>query len=746
VSSSLKAMIGCGFRLGGSTPTAELLVILTFFLSAARGTGTAWYPETVDNWATAVNNAHRVCKDGKQQSPIDFPACTEAAVRPAVSITWADQSVELFNNGHTVQLTPPNAVNATAGQMVINIAGETKVYNLLQCHFHWGSEHSLAGQQQVLELHCVHQLKSDNPVPRYGVLGIFFELSNTPNSFLAGFEDKLPTHTDALAGRRLSEPLSGADLFGNPAVHNKDEEEARRLTGSNNVSSFTGPVDFKEVLTGLDLTRYWNYDGSFTTPPCTELVDWYVLMSKAPVSQAQLDKFKLAMGWQQANGNFRSPQPLSGRTIYGCNKAQMPKTHGNYPWYPYNTQPWATDAYGANSVCQHGTFQSPINFAQCAVPIARTGAEITWAKQHVRLINNGHAVQITANNAGASRGKMVVGKKSYTLVQCHWHWSSEHTVGEKQYPLEVHCVHQLDGTDEAPLYGVFGMFYELSDSPNLFLSQFENHLPHHNRRLGTPPADGFNLFGHPMEKASGRRMAGGSVGSGFTGPLDFKELFNGVDLDHYWNYEGSFTTPPCTEAVTFYIMMDKAPVTQAQLDKFKAAIGWEGAAGNFRPPQPLQGRNVAGCRSVFTPVITASAPKVKTKNCVDQTPAIMLQAVIACFVVILLAAVLYGAWSGIFSPSDASAREVQPKGLATLQEDVKFLEMELVSMQERDTISKNELAQLMQLLQRINEEANNSKGRPGFLQTSSFLKAREASRRSQTSSVGNQHGSLGCSC
>jgi len=189
--------------------------------------------------------------------------------------------------------------------------------------------------------------------------------------------------------------------------------------------------------------------------------------------------------------------------------------------------------------------------------------------------------------------------------------------------------------------------------------------------------------------------------------LDFKELYNGVDLDHYWNYEGSFTTPPCTEAVTFYIMMDKAPITQAQLDKFKTAIGWEGAAGNFRPPQPLQGRTVSGCRAVATPVIAATVPSVKTKKCVDQTPPLVLQAVIACIVVILLAAVLLAAWQGMFSLSPTSVRVVQPKGMAgsmvALQEDIKALEAELAGIQERDTISKNELAQMMQLVQQINE-------------------------------------------
>eukprot|EP00421_Protoceratium_reticulatum_P034666 CAMPEP_0168471666 /NCGR_PEP_ID=MMETSP0228-20121227/59401_1 /TAXON_ID=133427 /ORGANISM="Protoceratium reticulatum, Strain CCCM 535 (=CCMP 1889)" /LENGTH=44 /DNA_ID= /DNA_START= /DNA_END= /DNA_ORIENTATION= len=43
--------------------------------------------------------------------------------------------------------------------------------------------------------------------------------------------------------------------------------------------------------------------------------------------------------------------------------------------------------------------------------------------------------------------------------------------------------------------------------------------------------------------------------SSFTGPLDFTKLYGTNTLMHYWDYSGSFTTPPCTEAVDFYIMM-----------------------------------------------------------------------------------------------------------------------------------------------------------------------------------------------
>jgi carbonic anhydrase len=456
-------------------------------------------------------------------------------------------------------------------------------------------------------------------------------------------------------------------------------------------------------------------------------------MGKATLSQAQLDKFKYAMGWSAAGGNFRNAQPLKGRTIYGC--TDLPQPVVMKPWYPYHADYWAAGSTNANQVCKHGTFQSPIDFEKCSVPSSREALGTTWPTQTVQLTNNGHTVQITAGNTGDARGKMIFGRKTYTLIQCHWHWGSEHRVSGLQLPLEVHCVHQLDGTSEAPSYGVFGVFYELSDKPNSFLSRFEDQLPSApaHRRLDEAEEEeqvhGLNLFGHPIINGSeGRRLAS-STTSSFTGPLDMRSLYGGVDTSKFWDYEGSFTTPPCTEAVDFYIMMGRAGMTMAQLNKFKAAIGWDTltANGNFRPPQPLNGRAVSGCDSINlpqTPVV--AAPVVDEESCPSQAPLITLQAITGVCVVVILLVVAIGASKTLMGASMAgkdqgnslnqvygkSGGEMSSGGskqdvaatLAKLQEDLKALMSGNISVMQAKSEENGKLvSNTVQLAKEIKE-------------------------------------------
>lgn len=455
-------------------------------------------------------------------------------------------------------------------------------YTLVQCHFHWGSEHFVDGKQQAMEAHCVHT--KDSQAGHYGVFGLFFEIGDTPSEFLAQFEDELPAAADG-GNRRLSaEEAEELDLFGDVL-----NSERRRRLASETVSAFSGPVNFQKLYQGsaVDLGEYWSYDGSFTTPPCTEAVDWYVMMGRAKMTAAQLEKFKVAIGWGAEMGNFRPPSPIGERTVHGCMA----------PWYPYDVTRWSHLSHNANAICKDGHKQSPIDLPMCTEMASQPAITTNWAEQSVRLVNNGHTVQLTA--LGNPAGGMTIDGNTYVLKQCHFHWGSEHFIHGMQQVLEAHCVHQKVAPGEPDHYGVFGVFFEVG-APSTFLAQFEDSLPSApvRRRLSEGELE-LDLFGEVYGEHA-RRLAEETVAD-FSGQIDFTQLHDGLDLTKYWSYDGSFTTPPCTEIVDWYVLMNKATLSQNQLDKFKMAIDWSAEGGNYRPPQPLKDRAVTGCKAPWYP-------------------------------------------------------------------------------------------------------------------------------------------------
>jgi carbonic anhydrase len=48
-------------------------------------------------------------------------------------------------------------------------------------------------------------------------------------------------------------------------------------------------VDVQAFLDDLNLNNFWSYNGSFTTPPCTEGVRWTVLHADVPISKDHMD-------------------------------------------------------------------------------------------------------------------------------------------------------------------------------------------------------------------------------------------------------------------------------------------------------------------------------------------------------------------------------------------------------------------------------------------------------------------------
>jgi len=102
----------------------------------------------------------------------------------------------------------------------------------------------------------------------------------------------------------------------------------------NTHSQVTSPPTLEKLLPLRWSDAYYTYNGSLTTPPCSESVTWFVLENTEPIAPEQLREFlnlKSESGYLK--DNFRVVQPIGDRKVHKaqCNtKASIAYT---YPFY-----------------------------------------------------------------------------------------------------------------------------------------------------------------------------------------------------------------------------------------------------------------------------------------------------------------------------------------------------------------------------------------------------------------------------
>jgi carbonic anhydrase len=209
-----------------------------------------------ENWGK-VDPKYAMCALGRNQSPVDLASFVEADLKP-LKFSYVAGASEIINNGHTVQ------VNYAPGSSV-SVDGRT--FQLVQFHFHSPSENRIGGKQFPLEGHLVHQDKDGN----LAVVAVMF-LEGAANPLLAKVWEAMP----AKAG------------------------EKKALPAGLNVLSLL-PAD----------RDYYRFNGSLTTPPCSEGVWWLVMKKTATASKGQIEQFSKAVGF----ANNRPIQPVNARPV-----------------------------------------------------------------------------------------------------------------------------------------------------------------------------------------------------------------------------------------------------------------------------------------------------------------------------------------------------------------------------------------------------------------------------------------------
>ena len=203
-----------------------------------------------------LDPAYEACGLGVNQSPINIENTIEADLAP-LQLNYQAGGTEVVNNGHTIQ------VNYVAGS---TLQVEGREFELKQFHFHTPSENTINQRSFPMEVHLVHADKSGN----LAVIGIMMNLGDDNSAVAAAME--LAPETE-----------------GKMAVD--------------------GAIDVRHLLPQQQ--DYFRFNGSLTTPPCSEGVIWLVM--KHPISVKKEDMEKLS---RLVHGhNARPVQPINARPI-----------------------------------------------------------------------------------------------------------------------------------------------------------------------------------------------------------------------------------------------------------------------------------------------------------------------------------------------------------------------------------------------------------------------------------------------
>jgi len=217
-----------------------------------------------------LDSKYLACKTGSIQSPVNI---TEDSVEiedltknhpdslASPVFHYKKLHFSEIDNGHTIQ------ANVEEGD---SLTLEGKNYVLKQVHFHSPSENHLNGRSYPLEGHLVHQADDGE----LAVVAVFYNAS--PGAEKNSELEKIWNHIPA--------------------------EKEKEIPVENEFIDFTAFFPENKTM--------YRFDGSLTTPPCSEGVKWNVFASSVLLPESQIIAFQ-----KHYDHNARPVQELNHRKI-----------------------------------------------------------------------------------------------------------------------------------------------------------------------------------------------------------------------------------------------------------------------------------------------------------------------------------------------------------------------------------------------------------------------------------------------
>jgi carbonic anhydrase len=240
-----------------------LAIAISFFLVMSSPVLAAQLPphwsyggtENPTQWGS-ISQDFALCELGNNQSPINIKNAI-ASTPAKISFDYKSSPLSVVNNGHTI------LVNYAEGSTV-TIDGQK--YALLQFHFHTPSEHEVNAKASAMELHLVHR----NAAGKLAVVGV-------------------------MLNQGKANPLI-EEIWKNIPATGKTNTVSDRLINA--------------IALLPSRKAYFSYDGSLTTPPCSEGVKWNVFVEPMTISEEQIEAFE-----EFYQVDARPLQPINNRKV-----------------------------------------------------------------------------------------------------------------------------------------------------------------------------------------------------------------------------------------------------------------------------------------------------------------------------------------------------------------------------------------------------------------------------------------------
>ncbi|MEQ2206306.1 hypothetical protein XENOCAPTIV_027475 [Xenoophorus captivus] len=508
------------------------------------------------------------------QSPIDIVTSivtTDPNLNNFTFVNFSSRQTikSITYNGHSVQCDiEENEAEVWGG----GLSGQ---YSVKQFHFHWGtetlpgSEHTFNDHRYPMEMHIV-TAKTDVPESEIldkedglAVLGFFITATEDIN---------------------MSEPWLMLTSY------------LANITDVNSKVELNHNISIGDLIGQVDLSKFYRYMGSLTTPDCNQAVVWTLFHEPIQVHKGLLQRFPKET---KLSNNYRPVQPLNGRHITASPATPLPPGH----MWCYDDQCDFTPSLWSELPHSHcsGENQSPIDIDTQSVLEDEHLSSFKFTnfdnKRAIKSITNkGHTVECILEHdlVEVSGGGL---EHVYSTLQFHFHWGtestnsvgSEHTVDSKRYPMELHIVNKrkdltLDEAVQTPDgLAVLGFFIE---PPQSTKSAYDS-VPAETAAHTSSPASKMDAWKTLTLYLSAIRNISSEVE--FTDEISIDDLLGNVNRESYFRYSGSLTTPMCNEAVVWTVFKESVTVDHHLMKMFPKNAGYHNV---FRPRQSLHSREV----------------------------------------------------------------------------------------------------------------------------------------------------------